>query len=296
MKTLYFIGNGFDIAHDIKSRYRDFRDFMNASKEYDDLVTMLEELYGCTVKDLWCEFEKALGLITGKVIYEDAVDNAGKDEELEREARMQQDIMHWNASNIRERLGDAFSDWVAQISLDKVKPFYGIDPTDLFFTFNYTKTLETIYKVPQTNILHIHGNQSNPIFGHGEKKFDDTWPSENEAWVITDDAVDHARDLFKQFIKPVDSIIKEHEIFFQGLKGIVDRIVIIGHSLGEVDLPYIRKIQKEAPPSLWVDYFHRDKEKFATKQAQHDAIVETLLSCGIPVGNVKVVCDEDETI
>ena len=72
MKTLYFIGNGFDIAHDIKSRYRDFRDFMNASKEYDDLVTMLEELYGCTVKDLWCEFEKALALITGKAIYEDA--------------------------------------------------------------------------------------------------------------------------------------------------------------------------------------------------------------------------------
>ena len=101
MKTLYFIGNGFDIAHEIKSRYRDFWDFMNASKEYDDLVTMLEELYGCTVKDLWCEFEKALGLITGKVIYEDAVENAGKDEELEREARMQQDIMHWNASNIR---------------------------------------------------------------------------------------------------------------------------------------------------------------------------------------------------
>lgn len=116
MKTLYFIGNGFDIAHEIKSRYRDFRDFMNANKEYDDLVTMLEELYGCTVKDLWCEFEKALGLITGKAIYEDAVANAGKDEELEREARMQQDIMHWNASNIRERLGDAFSDWVAQIS------------------------------------------------------------------------------------------------------------------------------------------------------------------------------------
>ena len=44
MKTLFFIGNGFDIAHDIKSRYKDFRDFMNASKEYDDLVTMLEEL------------------------------------------------------------------------------------------------------------------------------------------------------------------------------------------------------------------------------------------------------------
>lgn len=296
MNPLYFIGNGFDIAHGIKSRYSHFRDFMIASKKYSDLVIMLEELYGCTVKDLWCEFEKALGLITGKVIYEDAVANAGKDEELEREARMQQDIMQWNAYNIRERLGNAFSDWVAQISLDKVKPFYGIDPTDLFFTFNYTETLETIYKVPQANILHIHGNQRNPIFGHGEKKFDDTWPPEKEAWVITDDAVDHARALFKQFIKPVDTIIKEHEAFFQGLKGTVDEVVIIGHSLAEVDLPYIEKIQAEASPSLWTDYFHCDKNRFSSKQEQHDALEKTLLGCGIPASNIQVVCDVDARI
>ena len=53
MKTLYFLGNGFDIAHEIESCYSDFRDFMNESKEYDDLVIMLEELYGCTEADLW---------------------------------------------------------------------------------------------------------------------------------------------------------------------------------------------------------------------------------------------------
>lgn len=293
MKTLYFIGNGFDIAHDIKSRYKDFRDFMNASKEYDDLVIMLEELYGCAVEDLWSEFETALGLITGETIYKDAVASAEKDDELEREVRMQQDIMHWNASSIRDRLADAFSDWVAQISLEKVRPIYDISPEDLFLTFNYTETLEKIYKVPQTNILHIHGNQSNPIFGHGKPEYDDTWPPEQEAWVITDEANDHARDLFKEFIKPVDSIIKEHEVYFKGLKGTIDEVVIIGHSLGYVDLPYIRKIQAEATPSLWTDYFHRDKDKYATERKQHDALVEILLSCGIPVGNINVVCDED---
>lgn len=45
---------------------------MNSNRVYDDLIIMLEELYGYTVKDLWCEFEKTLGLITGNVIYEDA--------------------------------------------------------------------------------------------------------------------------------------------------------------------------------------------------------------------------------
>lgn len=54
MKSLYFIGNGLDIAHDIES-------------QYDDLVTMLEELYSCTVKDLWRELEKALNSFTSSV-------------------------------------------------------------------------------------------------------------------------------------------------------------------------------------------------------------------------------------
>ena len=58
----------------------------------------------------------------------------------------------------------------------------------------------------------------------------------------------------------------------------------------------IEKIQAEASPSLWTDYFHRDTERYATKQDQHDALVETLLSCGIPADNIKVVCDEDENI
>ncbi len=296
MKSLYFLGNGFDIAHDIKSRYSHFRDFMNASKRYDDLVIMLEELYGCTVDDLWCEFEAALGLITGEEIYKDAVDNAGEDDELERVARMQQDIMHWNSTNIRERLTDAFSDWVAQISLNHVKPIFDIDPSHLFLTFNYTETLEKIYKVPQAKILHIHGNQSNPIFGHGKNNFDDAWPPEKESWLITDEAVDHAKGLFKHFVKPVDSVIKKHEVFFHGLKGTIDEVVIIGHSLGEVDLPYIKKIQTEATPSLWMDYFHRDTERYATKQKQHDSLISTLLACGIPAKNIRVVCDEDEMI
>ena len=48
--------------------------------------------------------------------------------------------------------------------------------------------------------------------------------------------------------------------------------------------------------SLWTDYFHRDKERFATKQAQHDALVKILRGCSIPAGNIRVVCDEDEMI
>lgn len=293
MSKLYIIGNGFDIAHNIKSRYENFRRFMDTSKKHDDLVSMLEEFYDDTEVDLWSEFEAALGLITGENVFTASKSLVDKDDELERELRQQQDLMHWNTSNIRERLADAFSDWTAQISLDGVKPIYDLIPGSLFMTFNYTETLEKVYNIADKNVMHIHGGQVNPVFGHGKKQFDNSWPPEKEAWVITDEAVDYAKDLFKEFEKPVEGIIKQHEGYFQTLKGNVDEVIIIGHSLGEVDLPYFKKIQQEAAPRRWTDYFHRDKKIYATKQAQADVISATLLTIGIPVVNQNVVCDED---
>ncbi len=48
--------------------------------------------------------------------------------------------------------------------------------------------------------------------------------------------------------KIVGNITKQYEGFFQALKGNVVEVIIIGHSLGEVDLPYFKKIQDEAVP------------------------------------------------
>ena len=292
MSKLYIIGNGFDIAHKIPSRYQDFRRFMETSKEHDDLVYMLEDFYDDTSVDLWSEFEAALGLINGENVFTAAKLSVDKDDELERELRQQQYVMNWNASNIRDRLAYAFSDWTAQIPLKEVKPIYELVPDSQFLTFNYTETLEKVYGIANKDVLHIHGGQYNPVFGHGEKKFNNSWPPEKEAWVITDEAVDYAKDLFKEFEKPVESMIKQHEGYFQLMKGNVDEVIIIGHSLGEVDLPYFQKIQQEAAPRRWTDYFHRDK-KYATKQAQADAISVALQSIGIPAANQNVVCDED---
>lgn len=104
MSKLYIIGNGFDIAHNIKSKYVDFRRFMETSREYDDLLYMLEEFYDNTEVDLWSEFEEALGLIMGENVFTASKSLVDKDEELERELRHQQDLMHWNKSPQRATL------------------------------------------------------------------------------------------------------------------------------------------------------------------------------------------------
>lgn len=290
---LYIIGNGFDIAHKIKSSYWNFRRFMETSREYDDLVYMLEDFYDDKDVDLWSEFERALGLISGEKIYKSTKSDVDKDDEIEREFRQHQDLMNWNASSIRENLADAFSKWTAQISLNGVEPIYNLMPNSLFLTFNYTETLERVYGKPDKDVLHIHGGQNNPVFGHGREKYDNPWPPEQEAFVITDEAVDYAKDLFKEFVKPVDDVIRQHEGYFNSLKGNIDEVIIIGHSLGDVDLPYLKKIQDVAAPAKWTDYFHRDTKRYAMKQLQADDIHDTLSSLGIAKVNQNVVCDED---
>ena len=40
--TLYIIGNGFDLAHGMKTLYTDFKKFLYNNSDYKDLVAKLE--------------------------------------------------------------------------------------------------------------------------------------------------------------------------------------------------------------------------------------------------------------
>ena len=64
MKSLYIIGNGFDIHHGIKSHYSDYREWL---KEYDfDLYDKLCRLYDSIDEDdgWWNSFEQHLSAIS----------------------------------------------------------------------------------------------------------------------------------------------------------------------------------------------------------------------------------------
>ena len=44
MKTLYIIGNGFDMHHDIKCSYKNFREWLG--EHHSDVPNKIEEIYG----------------------------------------------------------------------------------------------------------------------------------------------------------------------------------------------------------------------------------------------------------
>ena len=58
MKQLYVIGNGFDIHHDIPSRYSDYREWLEENDA--ELIENLRNYYDVDDKDWWNQFELEL--------------------------------------------------------------------------------------------------------------------------------------------------------------------------------------------------------------------------------------------
>ncbi|MBR4624944.1 MAG: hypothetical protein IKO56_05350 [Alphaproteobacteria bacterium] len=147
---------------------------------------------------------------------------------------------------------------------------------------NYTKTLEDVYNIEDKHILHIHGIQnSDIIFGHGKTEFKSTF-RDDEKYVITDFAEDNARNLFDLFKKPVESVICVNDAFFQGLKGAVNVIKIIGHSLSDVDMPYFERIFQEVGNSAeWIIYYHGEETESEPKKKK-------LIDIGILEQNIHI--------
>lgn len=153
-KTLYIIGNGFDLHHGIPSRYADFRKY--CEKQDEEMVKHLEMFHEDPEK-LWSDFEAEMG-------------NIGADKLLEWATLLNPE---WNTDwNGHYRFVDevseevdylrtltlSFRDWVLSLKLEDVKPMLELKKqASLFLNFNYTKTLEEVYHIRRNQIWYIHG-------------------------------------------------------------------------------------------------------------------------------------------
>lgn len=129
---------------------------------------------------------------------------------------------------------------------------------DKALTFNYTHTLEKIYGIPYSQILHIHGEAGNDnnriILGHdidlSSVVFDES--DESAAWRIVDGILGYSTS---KTAKPTELIIEQNECWFDSLKR-VDNVLVYGHSLSEVDLPYFLRLMEATHSTSWCIYAH----------------------------------------
>lgn len=296
MNKLFIIGNGFDLAHKIPSRYEDFRLFLISilnqvsGKNYmdydftdntiitadynknleNDILTIMYFLSCAESGKEWNNIEKSVG----ELDYDDFtwlyIDESKDDKEY-RANWINEDLFSPYVK-VLLTIPNFFSKWVKQINVNIEYFNYELNSlfenNTKFLCFNYTDTLECLYNINRENICYIHGKAKENdklYFGHGNNlTYQDYIDKiQNPNYFSVAEGYSTINDILR---KPVESIINENSMFFESIKD-VDEVYSYGFSYGLVDEPYIREvISKISTNAIWkINSFPSDKEKIRCK-------------------------------
>lgn len=263
-EVLYIIGNGFDISHGINSRYRDFERWVEA-KGNDRLIGMMDVFFS-NEHYLWADVETALG----EYREEEILDYCKPDEEIDYDHMMRsvaaiEDGPDWLFKPILDEFLENFTDWVDSIDISLARKQQHLDSQSRYLTFNYTETLEMVYGIPDSNILHIHGSRivagDSYIMGHNNIKPDDLYDTLNGELYFEQDTKNKIIGWMNELHKDTSSIIRHKDSFFSSLSGIT-HIVVLGHSVNKVDWPYFDEVKKSvSPDARWMFHYHSSEDK-----------------------------------
>ncbi|HDM8167137.1 TPA: bacteriophage abortive infection AbiH family protein [Vibrio harveyi] len=263
---LYIIGNGFDLHHGMKTSYNNFKLYLK--EKHGSIFNTVDNFLN--IDENWSDFEEALGDLDIDYLEDNAASyltSYGDENWKETDNHDYEYQIAKNLNALSLRLYECFFEWINTVELPIDPTLLSLKPNALFLTFNYTRTLSEIYKIPDSNVLHIHGSveeQSNKIvLGHG-------WSPEERFQMINhiDENTDtrvasgyHAIDkYFKYTHKSIESILNKNQPFFSSLSSI--RVVyVLGHSMSNVDLEYFRVIASQVTPDTnWYVTYHEQKD------------------------------------
>jgi abortive infection AbiH-like protein len=265
LPNLFIIGNGFDVAHKLKTKYIHFYNYL--SKKYpeakgEELIipeyhmapdggdyyddNQIVDFIKCLINIAedgaeWRKVEDSVGKLDLSLCVDEVEEVYGRDGDLDawKTAYNYEDA----ASHIVypvQSITRFFEDWISEIKISKWKkkiPDFDklIDrKNDYFLTFNYTDTLEIVYKTQ--HVCHIHGRQGEELyFGHG---VDFDYYEDAHVPIGTESFFQNIHNHLK---KNTSKALNSHQGFFNNLID-VSNIYSYGFSFSDVDLIYIREI------------------------------------------------------
>ena len=271
MTTLVIIGNGFDIWNGLPTKYWNFYDQYRDSIE--DHIQYFDDF--CDVDSEWMNFEESLGSFNQDNFH----DNAAWQPSLEEMADDHTLLLGFEdeITNKKEELVDditkAFEAWINSVDVNMATKLIEFSESFKFINFNYTTVLQDIYGIPEDNILHIHGKvKKNIVFGHGcSNNLSKSISGNDEPWF--EESQRNASSVFGVFHKPVDEILEYYRHKIEGY-GDVTNIVVIGHSINDIDIPYFQCILNAYPNAEWQNYNYEnlDEAKDAIAETHHKLI------------------------
>lgn len=257
--TLYVFGNGFDLAHGLKTAFEDFHNWLISNK-FSQFVYLMEKLYPTLLlKGLWSDMETALARVNVDMIYQ--FDRDYRDGEWGRDRdKCKEDFCRETGSVLRVASGSSIADklrmWTKSIQIDSVNKKFSLSAESKYLTFNYTKTLEIVYGI--NDVCHIHGcsdldkdGKLDIVVGCKSPKLEFDIEGMKEDICSKKQII---ANILKENIKYVEGCMLKHYTFFDNLECITD-IIVFGHSLADVDKDYFLHIANNVSKKAnW--YYH----------------------------------------
>ena len=289
---LFIIGNGFDLHFHLKTSVGDFKNYLlkhkitnmintNALEFFDEYGVDWNEyedsLANLNINDLYDEFFEAPDYYSD---YESDRDGGiSKMEDLVNE------LISLKKGSLREMIENAEE----QISLLKKRSYKPVFDQSIVINFNYTSTLEGLFNPKNSLIYHIHGflkEGDNLLFGYknksllitNEMKYKDTLREIDEIqnnsrlskknkenmveeinYLAESDYDDYYLDKQKEIVNSF-YLNNKKDFQYKRLKEIlneiresgIDEIVVLGHSMAEVDCEYMEMIEQILVPDRWI--------------------------------------------
>ena len=296
--SLFIAGNGFDIAHGIPSKYSEFRrylinnypeilkfrdekiymqDFDYLSPEEFAAEILLNTMDKVEGED-WENFEAALAYIdfSDKFPVPSHRENETEEEDnaLMKDYLLYMDMLSSVFISCTKWWQILFQNWIRQVQIPikicnysskkNLKELF-LENKMLFFSFNYTKTLEKIYGIKDVTHIHNYVGQK-LVFGHGED--DPMYDEQDEYFSISSFFLD---DMVMSFRKDTDFAMIRCKKFFKSLTTDIDKVYSYGFSYGKVDSVYIKRIiNRISPDAKWyfTEFEARDSESLRIKKNQ----------------------------
>lgn len=280
MSTLVIIGNGFDLWHRLPTKYSDFRDLYESPLE--DFWRFFPDLHNDSD---WSCFEEALGSFDANRFYMDVTPRPSLSQLSKYPSILfgYEDDAFESVRELIQKIKGSFQSWIYSIETDKVEGLRKIIELPLsyhFINFNYTSTLQKVYQIPKNNVFHIHGNiWKNIIFGHNGQSLSHLVEHEShDPWF--DEARERISSIYGAFHKPVEEILERSQSQLNSY-GNITRIMVIGHSISDIDKLYFQFILNQYPKADWENYNHISDKYDGVKDTHNK-----LIALGVPQKNI----------
>ena len=282
---LFIIGNGFDLAHDLPTRFDP--DFKNIARKYEQ--DSFWDLYQSREGDIWSDFENLLGypdFNTLEEIFYGYEPDYLSDRESDRERIIHQVQLNGNLQDALYAFAYEAEESLCNIQAnDFIERI--LDSAGYYITFNYTHTMEEIYNIPREQILHIHGEvgENNLELGYPKGNFTpekysyDARGKGRGPYVEIDleDRIDgiedyYIRTAYAELFDKCKSFYKESRIdlledFLDKNQCKVEEIIVYGHSCA-IDFDYFSYLNIRYSNAYW---------KFYVRGAEQESNVQYLI-------------------